>query len=347
MGGSPIAQDPRWKAVLARREADFVFAVQTTGVYCRPSCPARRPAPQNVRFFANGEQARGAGFRACLRCAPDAAAPDERRAELAAKACAIIDAAPKPPQLAQLARLLKVSPSHLHRQFKQTIGLTPAAYAAARRAGAVRAHLRGQARVTDAFYAAGFNSSGRFYAKADAMLGMKPGSYRDGADERIEYACGRSSLGVVLAARAERGICAIFIGDDANALADDLATRFPRAQIARAGEDFHTWLDAAVKLVEDPASAFALPLDIRGTAFQHRVWTALQQIPPGQTLSYSALAAKLGAPRATRAVASAVAANPIAIAVPCHRILRADASISGYRWGPERKQELLRREKKS
>lgn len=350
---TPAEADPRWASVLARDPAQdgaFVYAVSTTGVYCRPSCPSRAARRAHVSFHAGPEQARAAGFRACLRCAPDGPSPDARRAAVVARACRALEAAVErggpAPALAELARTAGLSPHHFHRTFKATVGATPAAYAAALRARRVRDGLGGGEGVTRAVYAAGYGSSGRFYAGADDVLGMTPGRYRDGGrGERIAWAVGEGALGQVLAARSARGVCAILMGDDAEALRLDLLRRFPFAELAPGGEDFAEGLARVLALVEHPAQACDLPLDIRGTAFQARVWRALQAIPAGATADYAQVAASIGAPRSARAVAAACAANALAVAVPCHRVVRRDGALSGYRWGVERKRELLARER--
>lgn len=340
--------DPRWARVLARdRAADqaFVYSVDSTGVYCRPSCGARPARPENVRFHATPADARQAGFRACLRCRPDEGGADARRARWVARACRLIEQADEPPTLAALARALGLSASHAQRGFKAATGLSPREYAAALRAGRMRAQLAGGASVTEAIHAAGYSSSSRFYERSDDLLGMTASRYRAGGERmRIAYACAPCSLGVVLAARGERGICAILIGDDEASLATDLRRRFPKADLAAASPDFNDAMTRVVAMIEAPRAGLDLPLDVRGTAFQQRVWQALRAIPAGQTVSYAELAARIGAPGATRAVAGACAANPLAVAIPCHRVVRGDGSLSGYRWGPSRKRALLARE---
>ncbi|MFZ5704774.1 MAG: bifunctional DNA-binding transcriptional regulator/O6-methylguanine-DNA methyltransferase Ada [Pseudomonadota bacterium] len=344
----PIVEDPRWSQVLARSAAadgSFVYSVASTGVYCRPSCGARTPKPANVRFHAGPTEAEAAGFRPCKRCRPNEAPRAERQAALVAEACRMIEAAEEPPSLGQLADAAGVSPYHFHRMFKAVTGLTPKGYAVAHRAGRVRLALEAGEQVTRALYEAGFGSSGRFYAAADAALGMPPAAYRRGGQAMdVRYATADCSLGRVLAAASERGICAILMGDQDAPLVADLHRRFPNAAISEAGEAFRETLDAVVAMIEEPARGMALPLDIRGTAFQQRVWQALRAIPSGETRSYAEVAQAIGEPRASRAVAAACAANAIAVAVPCHRVLRSDGSITGYRWGPDRKRRLLARE---
>ncbi len=270
----------------------------------------------------------------------------QRHAALVAQACRQIEAAPQPPLLDQLAREAGLSPHHFHRVFKAITGLTPKAYADARRARAVRARLAsGAGRVTDAILDAGYNANSRFYERADALLGMTPSQYsKGGLNARIEFAVGECSLGAILVARSARGLCAISLGDDPEALLRELQERFPNAALVGGEAGFEQLVAQVVGLVEAPGIGLALPLDIRGTAFQQRVWDALRKIPAGQTVSYAQLAQRIGMPNATRAVASACAANTLAVAIPCHRVVRSDGAVSGYRWGVARKRELLARE---
>lgn len=340
----------RWAAVQARDAAAngaFVYSVATTGVYCRPSCASRPARRENVAFHADNAAAEAAGFRPCKRCRPDGRSPAEARADAVARACRIIDAADEPPALADLAAAVGLSPSHLHRAFRAATGLTPRDWAAARRAVRARDGLSAGKAVTAALYDAGFNASSRFYAAAPAMLGMQPRQYRDGGrDTVIRHTVAPSTLGLVLVAATERGLCAIEIGDDAEALVAGLRARFPAASFVSGDAAFAELVDRVVALVDGKGDAAALPLDLRGTAFQQRVWQALRAIPAGETLSYADLAARIGRPGASRAIASACAANSLAIAVPCHRIVRGDGSVSGYRWGVERKRALLARERR-
>ncbi|MEM7202329.1 MAG: bifunctional DNA-binding transcriptional regulator/O6-methylguanine-DNA methyltransferase Ada [Planctomycetota bacterium] len=352
---SPIELDPRWAAVQnrdAQYDHDFVYAVRTTAVCCRPSCVARRPRPENVEFFADVTAAERAGYRACKRCRPDVAPAAGRDAALVIKLCRRLDAADHVPALAELAREAGLSPSRTQRLFKAAVGLTPKAYAAARRAERVRGRLLDGAAVTAAIQDAGYGSSGRFYAKATDLLGMTPAAYRaGGVAQRLEFAVGQCSLGAVLVAATARGVCAILLGEQPGPLVEDLQRRFPRAELVAGGAAFETRVATVVGLVEQPWSVAAhqpppLPLDLRGTAFQHRVWRALAAIPPGQTATYAAVAAALGVPKAARAVAQACAANPLAVAIPCHRVVRRDGGLGGYRWGVAVKRELLRREER-
>lgn len=343
-----VTDEARWAAVVAKdRAADgaFLYSVRTTGVFCRPSCAARPALRENVAFHATAEEARAAGFRPCKRCRPEEPSLDERRAAAAALACRMIEEAETPPELETLARAAGMSPHHFHRVFKEVVGVTPRAYAAARRTERVRAGLKRAETVTEAIYEAGFNSGGRFYETAGEVLGMTPGAYRAGGrDAVIRFAVGECSLGAVLVAASDRGMCAILLGDDPEALVRDLQDRFDRAELVGGDEAFEAVVAQVVGLVEDPRRGLDLPLDVRGTAFQHRVWQALREIPPGGRESYADVARRIGAPKAVRAVAGACAANALAVAIPCHRVVRQDGELSGYRWGVERKQTLLDRE---
>ncbi len=335
-------------AIAARdRAADgaFVYAVTTTGVYCRPSCPARRAKPEHVRFFATPAQAARAGFRPCRRCRPDAPPAVSRHAAGVEAACRLIEAAEEPPALDALAACAGLSRFHFHRVFKAATGLTPKAYAAGLRARRARAALAAGASVTAALYDAGFGASSRFYAEASGRLGMAPRAWRDGgAHARLRFALGETSLGAILVAATEKGIAAIDLGDDAETLLARFQARFPAAVLIGGDAAFERLIARVVALVEHPETTADLPLDIRGTAFQERVWRALQAIPPGATASYAALAECIGAKGAARAVAGACAANRLAVAIPCHRVVRGDGALSGYAWGVDRKRELLARE---
>jgi AraC family transcriptional regulator of adaptative response/methylated-DNA-[protein]-cysteine methyltransferase len=337
--------DPRWARVVARdRSADgeFWYSVVTTGVYCRPSCPSRGANPKNVAFHDTLEAAKATGFRPCKRCNPDGASPDAENAILVEKACRMIEQSEEAPSLEKLADAVGLSAGYFHRLFKATTGLTPKDYGAAHRASRVREELTKQHTVTEAIYDSGFNSSGRFYEKSTEMLGMTPTHYRQGGtDEEIRFAIGQSSLGAILVASSEKGVVAIFIADDPDKLARDLQDRFPEARLVGADKEYEALVARVVGLVEAPALGVDLPLDIRGTAFQRRVWKALQEIPAGKTASYADIAARIGLPKAVRAVAAACAANNLAVAIPCHRVVRSDGSLSGYAWGVERKRKLL------
>jgi AraC family transcriptional regulator of adaptative response/methylated-DNA-[protein]-cysteine methyltransferase len=342
------AEDPRWARVMARdRTADgqFWYAVATTGVYCRPSCPSRTANPKNVTLYDTLAQAQVSGFRACKRCNPDGASLDAENAVRVAQACRLIEKSETVPSLTELADTVDLSPGYFHRLFKAVTGLTPKAYAKARQAERVRERLaRGQS-VTAAIYDAGFNSSGRFYADANDMLGMTPSKYRSGGvGEDIRFAVGQSSLGAILVASSTKGVAAILMGEDPDALVRDLQDRFPQARLLGADADYEQLVAQVVGMIEAPQIGLDLPLDVRGTAFQQRVWRALRDIPAGRTVSYAEVAQAIGRPKAVRAVARACAANNIAVAIPCHRVVRNDGSLSGYAWGVERKQALIKRE---
>lgn len=340
-----ITADPRWDALVRRDaawEGRFCYSVATTGVYCRPSCGARTPRPVNVAFYDTYDAAEDAGFRACKRCRPREVPAAVRFAAVVAGICRFIEASEEMPSLDQLAARADLSPHHFHRQFKAVTGLTPRAYAVAHRAQRVRGSLSTDASVTEALYDAGFNSSGRFYETSNAILGMTPRQYqKGGADADIRFAVAQSRLGAVLVAMSAKGVAAISLGDDPDALVRELQDRFPKARLTGDDAQFDAVVAQVVGVVEQPRTHLDLPLDIRGTAFQQRVWQALRAIPAGRTLSYAELAQAIGAPSAVRAVASACAANTLAVAVPCHRIVRRDGSLSGYRWGVERKRALL------
>jgi AraC family transcriptional regulator of adaptative response/methylated-DNA-[protein]-cysteine methyltransferase len=342
-------KDPRWRAVVERDAAfdrKFYYSVATTGVYCRPSCGARLPRPENVRFFENRDDAERAGFRPCKRCKPLLPPLKERQVAAITEACRRIEAADEVPTLEELAEGAGMSPHHFHRLFKSFTGVTPKAYAVAHRTKRVQEELaRGENSVSETIYEAGFNSSGRFYAATDAMLGMTPTAYRAGGpNAEIHFAVAECSLGSILVARSDKGVCAILLGDDPAALVRDLQDRFPQAQLAGGDEGFERLVAKVVGFVEAPATGLDLPLDVRGTAFQQRVWAALRDIPAGKTASYAEVAERIGAPRAVRAVAQACAANALAVAIPCHRVVRNDGALSGYRWGVERKRALLEKE---
>ena len=340
--------DERWMAVVRRDSAAdgvFFYSVRSTGVYCRPSCGARLPRRHNVAFHRTVSDAERAGFRPCKRCRPNDAPLAARRAADVARACRMIEASDTMPPLESLARAVGMSRFHFHRVFKAVTGLTPQEYAAAQRASRVRRELRQSATVTDAIYGAGFNSNGRFYAKASEVLGMTPTDFRaGGSGSSIRFALGECSLGSILVAASEKGVCAILLGNDPEPLARDLQDRFPKATLMGGDAEFEAWVAKVVGFVEAPRLGLDLPLDVRGTAFQQRVWRALSDIPLGSTASYSEIARKIGAPRSVRAVAQACAANSLAVAIPCHRVVRNDGNLTGYRWGVERKRALLDRE---
>ena len=340
--------DPRWASVVARSaEADgtFFYSVRTTGVFCRPSCSARVARPENVRFHPTREDAEAAGFRPCKRCKPDQPSLVEQHAAKVTEACRLIETSPAMPTLEELASRAGMSTFHFHRVFKAITGLTPKAYAAAHRGERVRKELGRTRTVTAAIYESGYSSNGRFYGESEQVLGMTPTDYRaGGANAEIRFAVGECSLGSILVARSERGVCAIFLGDDPDALARELQDRFPRASLIGGDAGFEELVAKVVGFVEAPGLGLDLPLDVRGTAFQQRVWQALREIPAGKPASYTEIAGRIGAPKAVRAVGHACATNPLAVAIPCHRVVRNDGGLSGYRWGVERKRALLQRE---
>lgn len=346
--GGASASDPRWAAVVARsRSADgtFFYSVRTTGVYCRPSCGARLPRPENVRFHTSREEAERAGFRPCKRCRPDRPSLAEHHAAVVTEVCRLLETSARVPTLEELATRAGMSPFHFHRVFKALTGLTPRAYAAAARGERVRRELGAAPSVTAAIYGSGYSSNGRFYDEAGQVLGMTPTEFRSGgANAEIRFAVGECSLGSILVARSERGVCAILLGDDPDALARELQDRFPRATLIGGDPAFEDLVARVVGFIEAPRLGLDLPLDVRGTAFQQRVWQALREIPAGTTVSYRELARRIGSPAAVRAVARACATNPLAVAIPCHRVVRSDGGLAGYRWGVERKRTLLQRE---
>ena len=351
MLATATVSDPRWAAVVARdpkADGKFFYSVKTTGVYCRPSCAARTARPENVAFHLTAADAEQAGFRPCKRCKPDQPPLAEQHAAQVAELCRLIENAEQVMSLEELANQAGLSAYHLHRVFKAVTGLTPRAYAAAHRASRVRTELGRSGTVTDAIYGAGYNSNGRFYEESNQVLGMTPTNYRaGGANTEIRFAIGECSLGSILVAASERGVCAILLGDDPDQLARDLQDRFPRAELMGGDAGFEQLVAKVVGFVEAPRLGLDLPLDVRGTAFQQRVWQALRQIPAGETVSYTEVAKRIGSPKSVRAVAQACAANALAVAIPCHRVVRNDGGLSGYRWGVERKRALLGREAKA
>lgn len=345
-----VSDDARWAAVCTRdaaAEGRFWFAVTTTGVYCRPTCHSRLPRRENVRFFDTPAAAEAAGFRPCRRCQPHQAQPALTSEHIAAVelACALIGEADDAPTLATLAAAVGMSPYHFQRVFKAHTGVSPRQYAIQLRRQRAAALLQTADNVTTAIYAAGYTSSGHFYAESDAAIGMTPTRRRRGAaGETIRYGIMTCYLGWVLVAATSRGLCAIDLGDDPATLEAELRRRFEHAHLTH-DPDFADWVQQVVDFLDAPARGLSLPLDIQGTAFQQRVWAALRGIPAGSTLSYSQVAERIGAPTSVRAVAGACAANKLAVAIPCHRVVRQDGDLSGYRWGVERKRRLLAREK--
>jgi AraC family transcriptional regulator, regulatory protein of adaptative response / methylated-DNA-[protein]-cysteine methyltransferase len=340
--------DPRWALIVARDalvDRTFYYSVKTTGVYCRPSCAARLARPENVQFHGTCEEAENAGFRPCKRCKPTEPSLAKRHAAKIAKVCRMIETSEESPSLNKLAEYAGMSVFHLHRTFKAVTGLTPNGYAAGHRAHRVRAKLGKNQSVTDAIYDAGFNSNSCFYETSNAVLGMTPSNFRaGGANTDIHFAIGECSLGSILVAKSERGVCSILLGEDPALLIHDLQDQFPKANLIGDESRYEDLVAKVVGLIEKPGVGLDLPLDIRGTAFQQRVWKALQQIPVGSTASYADIAKQIGMPKAVRAVAQACGANTLAVAIPCHRVIRNDGALSGYRWGVERKRVLLDRE---
>lgn len=345
---TPTEQDPRWAAVVAKdHSADgrFYYGVKTTGVYCRPSCAARLANPRNVSFYTTPAEAEAAGLRACKRCKPKGPSLAARNGAAIAWACRMIEGGEESPSTAALAKTVGLSTFHFHRLFKSVTGLTPKAYAQAHRAQQVRSRLPRSRSVTAAAFDAGFNTSSRFYEKSAEILGMKPADYRrGGTGAEIRFAVAQCSLGAILVASSEKGICAISLGDEPEALVRELEERFPKARLIGGNAMFERTVAKVIAFVERPGMGLDLPLDVQGTAFQERVWRALRKIPAGRSITYTDLAGKIGAPAAVRAVAGACAANTLAVVIPCHRVVRKGGALSGYRWGIERKRALLARE---
>lgn len=338
----------RWNAIVQRlstADAHFRYGVKTTGIYCRPSCAARKPRRENVVFFEDAAVAEAAGFRPCKRCRPNLMMPQQPRLAMIAAACRQIEQAEAPPSLSDLAAAAGLSPSHFQRVFKATMGITPKQYAIAHRAQQVRHHLHTQPTVTEAIYAAGFETASQFYEQSLVTLGMQPAHYRKGADGMaIQYTVKPCWLGWVLIAGTAKGICAIALDDAPEPLVAQLRKRFPKANLQTGDRTFEIWVTQVLEHLDAPHQPIDVPLDLRGTAFQHQVWTLLRTIPPGETQSYGEIAKQLGNPKATRAVAQACGANPVAVVVPCHRVVGRDGQLRGYRWGCDRKQALLQRE---
>ena len=345
---APIDPEAAWAAVLDRdRRFDgaFVYGVRSTGIYCRPSCPSRRPIRKNVDFFAAPSGAESAGFRACRRCEPRSVTSPV--ADMVRRAAEFLDGRiDDAPTLEDVAAHVKVSPAHLQRTFRRLTGLSPAAYAEAKRMERLRSELESGSSVTDAVYAAGFGSGSRVYEKSNAVLGMTPGVYKKGgAGMEIHHAIVPCSLGLMLVAATERGICAVSLGDDAQSLLEELRGRFPNAELRRGSDELTTWVDGVLDLLKGSEPSSELPLDLQGTAFQWQVWNILRRIPKGSTRTYKDIAEEMGRPKAARAVARAVASNKLAVVIPCHRVIRSNGELSGYRWGVERKRRLLQDEK--
>ncbi len=345
-----MTDEERWRATEARDAASdgaFVFAVSSTGIYCRPSCPSRRPKRQNVAFYALPEAAERAGYRACFRCKPRETAAADPRVEAVRQTCRYIeDNDESPPTLAALGAHVGLSPHHLQRVFKRHMGISPRQYADARRLERLKSSLKAGDQVTGALYEAGYGSSSRLYEKAPAQLGMTPATYRKGgAGAQIGYTIVASPLGRLLVGATERGVSAVCLGTSDGALEGILRDEFPAAEIARDDDRLAGWVGDILEHLEGRRPHLALPVDVRATAFQRAVWDALRAIPYGETRSYAEVAKAIGRPAAVRAVANACASNPVAVVVPCHRVVRADGAAGGYRWGPERKKTLLATER--
>jgi len=343
--------DSRWEAVKTREKAadgHFWLGVTSTGIYCRPGCPARTPKRTNVRYFTSPGAARAAGLRPCKRCHPDGEGLSSRDSAFVERLCRTIEASETPPSLTDLAAQENLTPGHLSRLFKAQLGITPRQYAEAIRDERLKTALQGEGSITDAVYDAGFNAASRAYEAAGKRLGMTPGdAKRRGKGQIIRYAIAPSWLGRTLVAATEKGLCAVQLGDDDAELVGALARRFGKARLEEAdpGSPYRQWIDDALDVIERPGQAANLPLDIQGTAFQEQVWQALRRIPAGETVTYGDLATAIGRPTATRAVAAACGANRIAVIIPCHRVIGKDGTLTGYRWGTERKAKLLEAER--
>ncbi len=342
------SESSRWQAVVQRNpqsDGAFVYGVVTTGIYCRPICPSRMPNRENVRFFDNWQMAEETGFRPCKRCTPQVSNAPNTAVDAVAQACKIIEEAEQEPSLNQLADAVGLSSYHFHRLFKKTVGVTPKQYAMEKRLNRVRSNLQQNSTVTKAVYEAGYESGSRFYERATTSLGMKPSEYQKGGEGiSIRYAIVQSYLGWVLVAATERGVCQIDFGDTPEILQKRLKTNFPKAKLQDNDSAFTTIIAQILAFLESPKQGFKLPLDVQGTAFQRRVWAALQTIQPGSTASYAEIAKLIGNPNAARAVAQACASNNIAVVIPCHRVVRSNGDLGGYRWGIERKRAILERE---
>lgn len=347
-----LDQERCWQAVCNRdRAADgsFYYGVRTTGIYCRPGCSARLPKRENVEFFMSCVEAEARGYRACKKCRPAGSSREHHLKEKIVVACRRIDQSCEHIRLADLAEEVGLSPYHFHRLFKKYVGVTPKRYSMQRRSERFSDQVKSADSITDAIYAAGFNSSSAAYQKSRNHLGMQPKILRKGADGvTIRYGVARCHLGWIIVAATERGICAIEIDDDQKRLPAMVQKRFPKAKLIEGESGFDELVEAVLHYMDGPQkNAFDLPLDIQGTAFQLQVWEVLSRIEPGETLTYTEVAERLGKPRAVRAVASAIAANSLAIVIPCHRVVAKDGGMAGYRWGVERKQQLLALESKT
>jgi AraC family transcriptional regulator, regulatory protein of adaptative response / methylated-DNA-[protein]-cysteine methyltransferase len=345
-----VSEKERWRAVEKkdpRAEGRFFYAVKSTGVYCRPNCAAKLAKRENVIFFETPEEAESAGFRACKRCRPKGDSQAEREAELVLRACELMRESEKNLSLDELAQAVGLSSFHFQRMFKRVSGVTPREYAMQLRDERAREALRRNGSVTGAIYEAGYNASSRFYERSGKMLGMRPKQFGEGGvGQVIRYSIVESALGLVLIAGTECGICLVHFGETEEALENSLRKSFSRARIVKGDSEFKRWVKMVVQSIKEGESAKSLPIDLRGTVFQQRVWKELREIPQGTTTTYSKLAEKLGTPRAVRAVARACATNDVAVLVPCHRVVRSDGALAGYRWGIDRKRRLLASETK-
>jgi AraC family transcriptional regulator of adaptative response/methylated-DNA-[protein]-cysteine methyltransferase len=343
----PSAAARFWHATLsrdARADGTFFLAVRTTHIYCRPSCPARRPLRRNVVFFRTREEARQEGFRPCLRCKPDEVAGPIALVERATRQLAA--SREDTVRFGEMARSLGATPATLRRAFLQVTGLRPRELAEALRLARFKKLLRAGKNITDALYETGYGSSSRVYERSNAQLGMTPATYRKGGmGMKIGYSIAKSTLGMVLVAATDRGVSAVYLGDTDAKLIEELRDEYPRAELTAAGHSFDRWVKEIVQRVEGQPPRVELPLDLQATAFQRRVWQELQRIPAGATRTYSQVARAVGNPKAVRAVARACATNPVSIVVPCHRVIREDGNLAGYRWGLARKEQLLAQEK--
>ncbi len=341
-------ESTRWQALVERNQQAndmFVYGVLTTNIYCRPVCSSRLPKQENVKFFDSWQVAEKTGFRACKRCSPQLSDKADPSINAIISACKLIETSENLPSLNELANRVGLSSYHFHRMFKKIVGLTPKQYALEKRLSQVRANLQTDASITDTVYNARFESSSRFYETATSSLGMKPTKYRRGGlGIKIRFAIVQSYLGYVLVAATEQGICKIDFGDSQELLEELLKKTFPNADLQTNDSGFQTLVEQVLTFLEAPNRGLSLPLDIQGTAFQRRVWAALQNIAPGTTSSYLQVATQIGSPKAVRAVAQACASNNIAVAIPCHRVIRNNGDLAGYKWGINRKQRLLEQE---
>jgi AraC family transcriptional regulator, regulatory protein of adaptative response / methylated-DNA-[protein]-cysteine methyltransferase len=346
MGITPQAAERFWQATLhrdTRADGSFFFAVRSTHIYCRPSCPARRPLRRNTIFFRTTQDAEKQGFRPCRRCRPKQ--QDSAIVLVQRVAASLADSEDESLRLGPLAAQLDTTPAQLRRAFRRATGLSPKEFEQAFRLAKFKKMLREGSSVTDALYACGYGSSSRLYEKANSQLGMTPASYRKGGEGmQIGYTVANTSLGKVLVAATDRGVSAVYLGENEKALVDELRKEYAKAEIVRQPEGHENWLKEIVRRVEGNAPSLELPLDVQATAFQRRVWQELQRIPRGTTRTYTQVAKSLGKPRSVRAVARACATNPVSIVVPCHRVIRTDGALAGYRWGLSRKEKLLERE---